>query len=789
MSCSDPLTEFAEDLRRLRRRAAMTYADMSAVANYAASTLSQAATGHRLPSLDVVLAYVRCCGGDVHAWQLRWDALRRSLAGVDDDAPAPEPPGRSSGPWWHTQTSVPDEPTSFVGRERELGEVKDLLTRARIVTVIGTGGVGKTRLAYWLARRHAGDYADGVCLVELADLTDPAVLPERVATALGIADDPARTTAAALAMELAGRRMLLVLDNCEHLHAASAHLVRTLVRAAPRLTLLATSRQALGVLGEHLLHVAPLELPPPGAAPSETTVDRYPVLRLFQDRAAAVRGGFAVTTANRAAVVELCRRLDGLPLAVELTTRWLRTLTVGQLLEHLDTTFTLPATSGPPGNTRHRTIHSVLSWSQSLCTEAENRAWERISLVPGTMSLDLVAALAGGSGVPEPLAAVSGIVDKSLLFTSVHDDVMRYQMPETIRGQGSGRLSEQQKTAVRRKHLAWCREQAEAAAEQWYGPGQMSALHGISTEHHHFRTALSTSCPGGAADRLRIAGALWLYWSACGHVSEGRRRLEQEPAEDRGPAADRLPALWAVSFLALIQGDLTSAGRYADAAEEQAEMLHTPTFRGRAKMVRGLIRLFSEESNEAIHESSEALAVCRSVDDGMGIAMSQAQMGLAHLHLGHDDEAQEHLSRAMDMGRVAGERWHHSYVLWCLGLLHLERGAPETAVALLLECIEAKRVLKDRVGAAAVVETLAWAAHALGGHETAARLIGAAEAVRPIGAIGLFGMQRLIRDRARHSEAIRAALGTDRFTAAHEEGARLTPASAITYALAPDGCF
>ncbi|MFI9203197.1 ATP-binding protein [Streptomyces sp. NPDC053048] len=775
-----PLEEFAHGLRELRRQAGMTYAEMASRVHFSGSTLSQAAAGHRLPTLEVVLAYVRSCGGDERAWDQHWSAARRAL-GSTSAATLTAPSRTTTLP-----IAAQNEPTSFVGREREVEAGLALLARSRLVTLTGTGGVGKTRLVWWLASQTARTYRDGVYVVELADLSDPGALPDAVAAALRIAEDPARDTGTALIAELAGRNLLLVLDNCEHLHAACGSLVHTLLRAAPGLTVLATSRQALGVGGEHVLRVAPLTLPASDAPLGEDAADRYAALRLFADRAAAVQPEFRVTAANRATVAAVCRRLDGLPLAIELATRWLRVLTVGQLLERLDGTFALAAAVDPTACPRHRTMRAVLDWSHDLCTDAERAAWARISLVAGTMPLELVEDLACGPGVPEPMAAICGIVDKSLLVPTTHGDVMRYQMPETVRVHGTTRLSAEETAATRLRHLGWCRRLAEEAEADWYGPRQVAALNRIRREHHHLRMVLADDIPAGAADRLRTAASLWLYWIACGSLNEGRRWLERVLAEDHQHGPDRTRALWTCGFVALVQGDLTAAARYINTSEDQALRAGLPVIRGRAMMVRGLIHLFGNEIYAAVAESERALTACRSAADPFGTELSLAQLGLARAHRGDTDAALACYSEAVAMAEAAGEQWHLSYIHWCVGMLHLETGNPAAAVPLLRSCLRAKRGFYDRVGAAAVVEVLAWTAHALGADELAARLLGAAEAIRPAGAVGLFGVHALVADSARHSERIRAALGEPRFTAARRAGAALPPDAAMDFALTQD---
>ncbi|MGW1995250.1 ATP-binding protein [Embleya sp. NPDC001921] len=770
-----PTEAFAQGLRDLRAEAGLTYAQMARRAHFGASTLSQAATGMRLPSLDVALAYVRACGGDESAWKTQWEDAH---AATD----RPEEPSRVSGgedgstPGW-----LAAETTSFIGREPELETALTLLQQARLVTLTGAGGVGKTRLAMRIARQAAGAYRDGVRVVELADLSDPGVLAEVVASALALGDDPARDAATALVTELAPMNLLLVLDNCEHLHAACAALAQTLLRAAPGVTILTTSRQALAVGGEHVFAVAPLVLPVDGPAPSAHEAQRYDALRLFADRATAVQPGFRLTDDNVAVVTTLCRRLDGLPLAIELAARWLRVLTVGQLLARLDETFTLASMVDPTAHPRHRTMRALLDWSRDLCTDNERGAWARASLAVGTMPLELVEELVA---VPQPLAAVSGIVDKSLLVPVSDGEVTRFQMPETIRAYGLTLLDGEHAAAARLRHLTWCRRLAEDAEKQWYGPAQVAAFARIRKEHHHVRMALSAQSGAGAADRMRTAASLWLYWIACGHLNEGRRALEAALAQNPTPGPHRAYAVWACGFVALVQGDLSAAARHCDAAEAYARRSDLRGIEGRAKMVRGLIHLFSDELDAAVSESRAALAASEAAADLFCRQLSLAQLALTHTYRGELDAAWRRYADVIPMAEDMGEQWHLSYVRWIMGLTHLETGNPAAAVLPMRQCVQTKRRFNDWVGAAAAVEGLGWAVAQLGDPETAAHLVGAAEAIRPAGAVGLFGMHRLTADSARHNALISDVLGEPRFTAAYRAGALRTKQEALDFALA-----
>ncbi|WP_436777350.1 ATP-binding protein [Yinghuangia sp. YIM S09857] len=792
-SSAGPVEHFARRLRDLRDSVGLTYAQMAKATGRSASTLSQAANGQRLPTLAATLAYVQACGADTGLWERDWHAVSRAVRASGRGMEAPERPIVRPSP-------VPDEPTSFVGRTRDLEVVDQLLRSARLVTLTGVGGVGKTRLAAHIAHHVADRYPDGIYFIQLADLGDPVLLTKTVAGALRIAEDPAQDTMAALTAELANATALIILDNCEHLHGSCAALVRSVLSSAPGLSVLATSRQQLGIAGEHVVPVGPLTFPsvpewpvdgglvdralddgdlvdgglvPGGSAdpsrvdtpPADDVLRRYTAMRLFCDRAAAVLPGFRLADDDHATLAAICRRLDGLPLAIELAARWLRVLTLPQLLERLEGTFALPLGADPTAHARHRTLNAVLDWSHALCSPGEQDAWARLALVAGSMPLDLAEVLVGDSpDAGAPLAVISGLVDKSLLGARPEGSAMRYRMPETVRTYGTARLRPEHSSAARLRHIAWCTRLAVAAEAEWYGPGQTGAFARVRREHHHIQAALGDESGATSVDRLRIAGDLWLYWIACGRLSEGRDWLEHLLATDTTTTTpERARAQWAAAFVALVQGDLEAATAHNESAGSAAEELGLPVIQGRVRMLRGLLHLFASRLAEAVEESNRAREACEAADDGIGAQLSVAQRSLTQAFQGDLAAAQAGYATAIAMSENAGEEWHLSYTRWCLGLLHLGDGRPDAALPLLRESLLAKHRFHDRVGAAAVTESLAWALADLGHPEDGAALLGAAGALRPSGAAGLFGMRHLVADAHRRTELLRARIGAPRF--------------------------
>ncbi|MFI6035222.1 ATP-binding protein [Streptomyces sp. NPDC051315] len=554
---------------------------------------------------------------------------------------------------------LPVETTSFVDRRSELAEGRELLARARLVTLTGPGGVGKTRLAGRIAARVARAFPDGVRFVHLSGLNDPALVPLAVADALGLRDYSDRPALDALVERVRDRRLLLVVDNCEHLLPACATLAGALLHGTVGVRLLTTSRHRLGLTEEHLLDVRPLPVPDPDGDLS--TADGYPALALFADRAAAVVPGFRLTAANRASVARLCRRLDGLPLAIELAAVRMRVLDVDQLLRRLDDRYHLLTAGSPTVSPRHQTLRAAVDWSHDLCSEAEQLVWARLSVLPGGFDLETAEAVCGGpaheppatstvpsaeptvpsatpaappatptvppaaptpppttadvsSAPPVPptapgpaplhphavLEAVAGLVDKSVLSReSGPGGTVRYRLLDTLRDYGLERLRQRpgEEHAVRIRFRDWMQHRATTCEREWFGPGQPEIVARLRAEQDNLRAALdfSLTAPGEALAGLRLAGTLWFHWHACGAPREGRYWLDRALDANPGPTRERARALWAAGLLALCPEDLTRGRRRAEQARDLAHRLGDAAEAAHAEYVVGVIRLFSDD--------------------------------------------------------------------------------------------------------------------------------------------------------------------------------------------------
>lgn len=652
-----------------------------------------------------------------------------------------------------------------------MAEIRRRLGTARLLTLTGVGGVGKTRLALEAAEAARKGFADGVWLVDLAPVQDPASVAGVAATALGVPDLSARPVVEQLAGHLAGRRCLIVLDNCEHLVDACAELAHTLLSAAPELRILATSRQTLGIAGEHVFTVAPLSVPDEA-------------VELLSDRAAASRPEFAVTDANRAAVTRLCARLDGLPLAIELAASRLRTLTVEQVADRLEDRFALLTGGSRAARPRQRTLRALIDWSYELCTPAERLLWNRLSVFAGGFGLDAAEGVGAGAGIArhEVLDLLDRLVAQSVVLINERAGQPRYWLLETIRQYGRQRLAESgEEERVRALHRDFYCRLAERIADDWYGPGQEEGLARLRAEHGNLRTALEHS---DAQTALALVAALRFHWCADGFLGEGRRWLDRALAAAPEPTPARAKALWVAGWAALLQGDHEAADRSLAEAGELGVRLDDPVVCAYVQGFRGTSALFRGHLDEAAHRYERAVAAHTAVGDGPGALISLFQLAIAQAHTG-DPSAERTGRRAVATAETHGERWSRSYALWALGHDAWVRGDQEHGTALTRAGLDIQRGFDDYVGVALMMELLAWITASGGAYERAGRLLGAVRSLwRDIGTtIAAFGPH--LADRHDQCErAVVRALGQEAYERALAEGGEHDrPGRAIAYAL------
>ncbi len=631
-------------------------------------------------------------------WRQRWYEARNEQAATQQ---SPTSVGADPEPGYATTAfatgTLPAEVTSFVGRKTDLAAVEERLAHGGTVTLVGTGGVGKTRLALHVARRVCDRYRDGVGLVELASVTDPQAVVWTVGAALRIPDGSADASADTLAAALADRELLLLLDNCEHLVESCAVLVETLRRRAPGVQILATSRRPLGCAGEQLWQVHPLSVP--GSATPLEHLTRYESVELLVDRAAAVVPGFTVDEDNHRAVIRLCQLLEGVPLLVELAARGLRVLSPRQLLERLEEGLSLPDSSVRTAPDRHRTLRAVLDWSYGLCTPDERRAWARLSIFGGDFTLEGAEAVLAEAGweTDKALHAVTGLVDQSVLTAYDAEGQRYYRMLEPVRRYGRDRLAESGTAEETRRRLRdWYLTLVERAESAWSGAGQALWFRRLRRGHADLKVALRAGLDDPATVRrtLRAMGTLWPYWMLCVPLSESRHWLELGLQRCQEPGPERDKALWVCGFVAVLQRDLDTVDRCAREIEQEGTG-GTRT-ESDAALLRSLAALSWAEAGTARAKALRALQGYRRHGDEFG---EQVTLGLLTL-IGEGDQATvaEYHRKAVELSLRRGERWHRSYLLSTFGIYLWRQGEADEAAAHLVRSLEISAEFDDRLG-------------------------------------------------------------------------------------------
>jgi predicted ATPase/DNA-binding SARP family transcriptional activator/Tfp pilus assembly protein PilF len=690
--------------------------------------------------------------------------------------------------------NLPRHLTTFIGREQEIADVARVLSGARLLTLTGAAGCGKTRLALRVAADLVAAYPDGVWFVDLTPVADPALVARSVASVLGVREAPGQALVESLTAALRQRQLLLVLDNCEHLAEACGDLAAALLVACPGVRLLATSRQALKVPGELLWGVPPLALPNGGASLSPEALLAYDAIRLFVERAVAVQPAFRLGARNAAAVVEICRRLDGLPLAIELAAARMKVLTPQQIAARLDDRFRLLAGAGRTATTRHRTLEAALAWSHDLLSQQERCLLRRLSVFSGGWTLEAAEAVCAGEGIAtgEVLDLLAELVDKSLVLVETQGGEARYRMLETVREYGQARLREAGETArVRARHLRWFVERAERIEPLLWGAEQAAWFDRLEREHDNLRAALEWSLDRDPPAGLRLAGAVWRFWKMRDHFAEGRRWAERVLAVAPDRTAARARLLGGAGYLAADQGDLTGARAFHE--EGLAIFREVGDQRGAARALTDLgitaARGGDLAGARAFHE--ESLALYRALGDRRGTAYALNNLGLALADEEDCPAARAAFEESLSLFRDVGDPRGIAISLTNLGSVVYRQGDAASARRCLEESLSIKQELGEKRGLAVLLEEFAGLAASRGEAERAARLYAAVEALADE-----IGARTPLSDfRAHHARcvaSVRAVLGERRRASAWAEGRAMTLEQAIEYALgreAPAGAL
>ncbi len=630
---------------------------------------------------------------------------------------------------------LPVETTGFIGREAELARLSTLLEQVRLITVTGPGGVGKSRLALRAAAAAAPGFADGVCLVELSALREPGLLVHTVAGALGLPEQSNGSHLDQVLADLSDRHLLLILDTCEHLIDACAMFAEAVVARAPRVTLLATSREPLDVSGENACPVAPLPVP---SQPEEDAIAGSAV-ELFLQRASAAVPGFTATFDDLTEVIRLCRRLDGIPLAIELAAVRLRALPLEELAGRLDQRLAL-LTSGQRGG-RHRTMRDAISWSHDLCTPAEQAMWERLSVFAGPFTMSAAEEVcADGPDADEVMPTLIRLVDKSVIVrieaaAGPGGTPTQYRMLDTIREFGAERLDESGDAGgTRRRFVARYLAMAGYFRDHFLDDDQLARMAELRREHANVRAALEYAFGDeeddeGAhqADGVDLAIALSVYWRARGLAREGSYWLGRAAERARDGSAERGHAVLERGHLLAMQGDAAGALATASQAIALAARLGDKALAARGYLLKTAALSGKGRLAAAAESGEEARRRLTALDDQLGLASLDIQ--LTYLALLNDDieAALGHVEHGLRQLSGSRERWLHAnlYMLASLSLYLAGRDIESTWTA--IRALQVKHEIGDLLGVAASLELLGWLAARTGSHQRAAWLLGGAD--------------------------------------------------------------
>jgi predicted ATPase/DNA-binding winged helix-turn-helix (wHTH) protein len=747
----------------------------------------------------------------------------RFVVDLARDAPTAFEAGSVAGP----RHNVPHPLTSFIGRESEIAELKSLLKTTRLLTLMGAGGCGKTRLAIEMAQSTLEQFPDGAWHVELASLADPELVEQTVGTVFRIKEVPGKSRTTALTDHLAPKNLLLVLDNAEHVLATCAGLIGTVLSQCPTVTILVTSREALRIPGEMTYRVPSLSVPHQGQDTTHDQIIGCESVRLFVERAHLVRPHFAITLQNMRAVASICRGLDGIPLAVELAAARVRSMTAEEIEQRLDQRFSLLTSGSRIALPRHRTLQAMIDWSHDLLSRPEQALLCRVSIFSGGWTLQAAEYVCADQEIDRSnvLPVLSSLVDKSFVIADEFEGATRYRLLETVRQYAWHRLRERGGEAHwQRRHLAHFVEVAKGFEPLLLTFGQHSALAKVETEHDNLRVALAWSCSaeGDASAGLNLAASVWRFWWNRGYLAEGRAYLAGVLA--RAPievSVSRVSAFHGAGVLAWVQSDFPAARNFAEEcvamsrqigdrqrtaaalrllgtiASEQGDQLPArDLFReclainresGDRRAIAASLNMLAKLSKnlrdipeaQTLHE--QALALRRELGDRWGIAASLANLaGLARIR-GDFPAARTLAEESLALFREVGEQQGIAMAMGTLGEIRRDQGDPRSARALLKDSLAILVDRGDRRGIAQALESLAYA-FTPDRPAMAARLWGAAESLRQ--EIGGPRDPRHQDEAVQQIAAARAASDDDAaFDLAWQEGRWMSQDEAVRHAL------
>jgi len=607
-------------------------------------------------------------------------------------------------------SNLPIQFSSFIGRERELAQVKQLLSATRLLTLTGSGGSGKTRLALQAAGEMLQAFSDGVWLVELAAVSDPELIAQRVAQTLHLREMPGRSLLAGIAGYLEDKHLLLILDNCEQLISGCARVADLLLRSCHDLRVLATSREALRIPGESVLRVPSLSMPDREHVAAPEGLARVESVRLFVERAAAVAPAFMLTPKNGDAVAQVCRRLDGIPLAIELAAARTATLSVEQIATRLDDRFRLLAAGSRATLPRHQTLKAAMDWSYDLLSDEERVLLPRLAVFAGGFTLDDAEAICAGGKVEtgDVLDVFMRLVEKSLVVVEQRRESL-YRLLETVRQYCQDRLRESGEARhLHAQHCDWYLSLAERVEPELLGPDESAWLDRLDLEHDNLRAALDWSLANGERDaELRLAGALGWYWFRRGYWSEGRERLDGALAKTQGDATRaRAKALYRTGFLTWRLGDYPRAASLAQDALTLSRKVGDHWGAAFSLQILGAVARYQGDYGRAAVLHEESLSIFRELGEKWGIAFALGFLGLTAYCQGYYERAAALYYESLALFRNLGQKWGIAIALHNLGITKRCQGDYAQAVALHEESVMYFREVGDKLNTSTALDAL-----------------------------------------------------------------------------------
>jgi len=675
-----------------------------------------------------------------------------------------------------TPNNLPQQATSFVGRERELGEARDALRRTRLLTLVGAGGIGKTRLSLQLAAEVLDDYPDGVWLVELAAIADAGLVVQAVASVLGVKEEAGRSLLDVLVASCADKRLLVVLDNCEHLLEACATLCEHLLRGTAEARVLATSREPLRIGGEAAFPVPALDVPQPGRAEGDATYASYPAVRLFAERAGAVLPSFHLTAANGGTIGEICRHLDGIPLAIELAAARTRAIPVETIAARLGDRFRLLSSGNRAALPRQQTLRALIDWSHDLLDERERTLLRRLSVFAGGWTIEGAEAVCAGDGFEQAdvIELLAGLVDKSLIAADVQRG--RYRLLETIRQYAGEKLEASGEGAViRERHVDFHLALAERARPHLLGPDQVAWHAKLDADRDNLLAAHAycDALPGSGPRGLRLVNALKFHWFSRGLLRLGKRVTLEALARVDAKPRDMLRclALFAAGQLSTFGGEHRQARGYLEESLAIARELGDLNRVAATLQPLGMAALGDGDGAAARRHLEESLAIARK--SGNEVTLAGALIAVAQIDRldGNFAHAEPLYDEAIALGRRTGNPDTIAGGLLNLAMIYVARGASHGARLALHEALAIARETGSATAALSVLDVAAGLAARHGEHEVAMRWFGVAQTRQD-----LSGLQRDSADDAfllPLVAASRAALGEERAVAAERAGRAL----------------